>query len=236
MILAPSLELTFIHIHKTGGSSLERCIEPHLMWSDLILGSSDFGEKINEAFNQRFGLHKHSSVSDIESICGSKYVDEYYCFAFVRHPIDRVCSLYNFTASVVLGWAGQQGLSLHKLRQRMNEGTLPASLNWATSQAFVTTDTFSGYIRSEHLWKDMGFQTQASRLRSRRDATIRADAFRIEDQQAWQSRLSIKLGLSLTLTHDNKSRLRLVEAASLCKGDTEYLSNVFEEDFHVFGY
>jgi hypothetical protein len=105
LIICHSRKFIFIHIHKTGGTSVEMALEPILTWRDLILGSSAFGELIQPEFNRRFSLEKHSSISEVERVCGSEMLSEYYVFATVRHPLDRICSVYNFIATVIYSWA-----------------------------------------------------------------------------------------------------------------------------------
>ena len=47
MIICHSRKYVFIHIHKTGGTSVESALEPTLHWNDLLLGSTPFGEVAN---------------------------------------------------------------------------------------------------------------------------------------------------------------------------------------------
>src|SRR5215469_2544795 len=58
MIISHSRRFIFVHIHKAGGTSVEQALDPHLAWNDLILGGSQFGEKIQGAYQKRFGLNK----------------------------------------------------------------------------------------------------------------------------------------------------------------------------------
>lgn len=112
MIICHSRKFIFIHIHKTGGTSVEMALEPILTWRDLILGSSALGELIQPEFNRRFSLEKHSSISDVERACGSEILSEYYVFATVRHPLDRICSVYNFIATVIHSWARNNSIKV----------------------------------------------------------------------------------------------------------------------------
>ena len=81
---------------------MEIGLGPHLKWNDLSLGGTVFGEKINEAYRERYRLNKHSSVSEVEIICGSEILDEYYVFSTVRHPLNIIYSLNNFVGGIVL--------------------------------------------------------------------------------------------------------------------------------------
>jgi hypothetical protein len=115
VIICHSRKFIFIHIHKTGGTSVEMALDPVLTWRDLIIGSSAFGELIQPEFNRRFALEKHSSVSDLERVCGSEILSEYYVFATVRHPLDRICSVYNFIATVIYSWAVNDAIKVRMM-------------------------------------------------------------------------------------------------------------------------
>jgi hypothetical protein len=112
MIISHSRRFVFVHIHKAGGTSVEQALDPHLAWNDLILGGSPFGERIQAPFQKRFGLSKHSTIAEIEAVCGSRYLEEYFVFSVVREPLARLCSVYNFVATTVNNWAVRQNIPL----------------------------------------------------------------------------------------------------------------------------
>lgn len=238
MIICHSRQFVFVHIHRTGGSSIELALDPFLCWNDLILGGSPFGEALNNLYGNRFGLHKHSSVADIESICGDGIFGNYYVFALVRHPLYRLCSLYNFVGSVVHKWAAQQGISPKDVAAsiaRDSQVSTPA-LSWPCSQAFIGTTSFSEFIRDERLAVDNAFRTQVSRLRSLRDGSIRAQFFRLEDRDAWLPRVKETISLNFNFTHTNKSQLKLITAATVSHEDRAYMESLFAEDYATFNY
>src|SRR5215469_1250703 len=96
MIISHSRKFIFVHIHKTAGTSVEIGLDPWLSWDDVVLGSTPRGQAINNTYHARFGLNKHSSIAEIERVCGKQLVDGCFTFATVRHPVSRLCSLYNF--------------------------------------------------------------------------------------------------------------------------------------------
>jgi hypothetical protein len=238
MIISHSRQFTFVHIHKTGGTSMEQALDPYLAWNDLILGGSVFGERVQEPYAKKFRLNKHSTVADIETICGSRYVDEYYLFSLVRHPVSRLCSLYNFAASTLNKWAVNNGLALDEVAAHV---TLEAArkkpgLKWASSRAFMATKTFSEFIRHESVGAAPGFHTQLSSLADRASGHIKGQFFRVEDQPSWVNSLGKSLGIDLVLAHANESSLKLMDADSVAVEDKKYIESVFHIDYEAFEY
>jgi Sulfotransferase family len=217
---------------------MELALDRFLCWNDLILGSSPFGEVLNSLYENRFGLHKHSSVSDIETICGDDICENYYVFALVRHPVDRLCSLYNFAGSVVHKWAADRGISPKDVTTSIandSQASTPA-LRWPSSQAFIATTSFSEFIHDQRLAADNAFRTQVSRLRSLRENAIRAQFFRLEDRDVWLSRVKDALGLDFNFTHTNESELKLITTDAVLPEDRSYLKVRFAEDYATFDY
>ena len=90
-------KIIFVHIPKTGGSSLEYAICSHLLNTD-----SDVEYKSYKAFSIRGGKmgiqkstpkgHTHSYISEYSSFVDLK---DYVKFCVLRNPFDQVRSLYN---------------------------------------------------------------------------------------------------------------------------------------------
>jgi len=238
MIICHSRRFIFIHIQKAGGTSIELALDPFLSWSDLILGSSGFGERIDAHYRSRFGLGKHSSVADIERVCGEAILRDYYVFATVRDPLDRLCSLYNYVGSKVYDWAERERIPLGEAAAHMTKEALTRTpaLKWAASRAFIEAATFSRFIRHERLSVAPGFRGQAERLRSQKDGTIRAEFFRLEDAEAWHPQMQEILGLEFTIPHANRSRLRLMRQDEVSAEDRRYVEARFRDDYGALGY
>lgn len=238
MIISHSRQFTFVHIHKAGGTSVEQALEPHLAWNDLILGGSPLGERMQGAYSKRFGLNKHSTVADIEATCGSRYVDEYFLFALVRHPAARLCSIYNFVATTLNKWALRQEISLSDVAARvtpLDQKKTPA-LGWSSSRVFLQTRGFSDFIRDERLKAAPGFRSQVSILTAGSDGKIKGNIFRLEDYSKWAKPVGKHLGLEFSLPHANRSGLRLVEADSISTSDREFIESHFQADYDALGY
>jgi hypothetical protein len=96
MIISNSRKFIFIHIFKTAGTTITWALDPFLRWNDIALGGTLFGEKMNIAYKERFGLLKHSSALQIKGIVGEAVWSSYFTFAFVRYPYTLMVSSYTW--------------------------------------------------------------------------------------------------------------------------------------------
>jgi hypothetical protein len=238
MIICHSRKFIFVHIHKTGGTSVERALDPHLAWNDLILGGSPFGEKIQQPYAKRFGLNKHSSVAEIEAVCGSSLLDEYFVFSVVRNPLSRLCSIYNFVGSSLKKWADQQDIKLDDIPRHMNPQAIQKrpALKWMSSKAFLQSGSFSEFIRHKDLANAPGFRTQASCLSGPGSQSLKAKYFRLEDRESWLEELNERLGIKFALPKTNESGEKFQDHAAVLAEDRGYIEARFCVDYETFGY
>ena len=96
MIINHTYRFIFLHIPKTAGTSITNYLSPFTGWNDIELGGTDYGERIQEIYWKRFKLHKHSPAHQIRRIIGEDLWKQYFKFAVVRHPLDRLVSAYHF--------------------------------------------------------------------------------------------------------------------------------------------
>ncbi|HEY3638812.1 MAG TPA: sulfotransferase family 2 domain-containing protein [Rhizomicrobium sp.] len=238
MIICHSRKFIFIHIHKTGGTSVERALDPHLAWNDLILGGSAFGERIQAAYMKKFGLNKHSTVAEIEKVCGSGILDEYFVFSVVRNPLSRLCSMYNFVGSSLKKWADEQGIDLREIPEHTTREALQQkpALKWVSSKVFLRSKDFSEFIRHKRLSEAPGFRTQLSSLTGLDTETLKSRFFRLEDYPAWVEELSERLGLQLELPKANESGVKFQQDSVVSAEDADYIKSLFRADYEAFGY
>jgi hypothetical protein len=237
MIICHSRKFIFVHIHKTGGTSVERALDPHLAWNDLILGGSPFGEKIQQPYAKKFGLNKHSTVSDIEAVCGD-LVRDYVTFALVRNPLSRMCSLYNFVATIVHRWADQQGIDLADVERHITPQAIKKkpALKWSSTKAFLRAGNFSEFIRHKGLMNAPGFRSQLNCLAAGKDGVLKARFFRLEDFPEWMTELNAITGVELILSRENESDLKLQDDATVTAEDHSHIRSLFQQDYEAFGY
>lgn len=129
MIISPSKEFIFIHLEKCGGTSVESSLEPYLAWHDLILGSTTFGEKVQHAYFERFGveqtknnmLWKHSAAKEIRYFLGMDEWNSFKKVSVVRDPVQLVVSLYNYCKMVSKYHAGRINPTTWKEKIRIQD-------------------------------------------------------------------------------------------------------------------
>lgn len=96
MIINHDLRFIFLHVPKTAGTSVTAWLSAYTGWNDIELGATHYGEQIQPIYGQRFKLHKHSPASQVSRIVGQEIWANYYKFAIVRHPLDRLVSAFHF--------------------------------------------------------------------------------------------------------------------------------------------
>ncbi|MEX0282643.1 MAG: sulfotransferase family 2 domain-containing protein [Arenibacterium sp.] len=97
MILSPGRSFVFIHIPKTGGTSLALALEDRAKADDILVGDTPKAQrrhKRQKALNPRGRLWKHAMLSDIEGIVPDAALDGLFTFTLVRNPWDRAVSYY----------------------------------------------------------------------------------------------------------------------------------------------
>ena len=94
MILSHSRKFIFIHLYKTGGTSVRRCLErydagykPHHWVKSKLTPKPVFNSKI---------AHKHATAKAIRETVGADVFDRYFSFCFVRNPWAWQVSLYHY--------------------------------------------------------------------------------------------------------------------------------------------
>ena len=83
MLISQRHKFIFVHVQKTGGSSIWRALKP-------FCDASDF------ALIERHGLSSHATAGQIIEAVGREVWDEYFTFAFERNPWDKCLSLYYY--------------------------------------------------------------------------------------------------------------------------------------------
>jgi len=221
MIISNSHKFIFIHILKTAGTSITSLIEPVLSWNDLVIGGTPFGEHIQPAYRERFGLHKHFTALEIKGVVGEAVWSSYFSFTFVRHPYSRMVSFYTW------------------LEQSIGRAPSDAALwSWPTTQAFLESRSFSDFIRNEKFLRSMAARPQIEWLEDSEGRRIVDFVGRFENLEEGCRVIEERVGLRLeSIGHHNPSdgRRHLAEILS-AEEDYAYLHDIQRRDFECLGY
>jgi len=239
MIVSNSHKFIFVHIHKTGGSSVSVALQPHLAWNDLSLGGSPLGEAMNSLYSQQFGLGKHSTLEEIKAVCGADLVEEYFSFAFVREPSVRAVSLYNYIAYFSQDLAQYYKKTEDELAAASisSDGSINHDfLNWSATRAFYLTNSFSDFIRSEEAINDMGFRPQIESLRTSDGSSMVKKIIKLEDAASELPNLWEALGFRFHLPHLNRPESYTQDPKEVSKSDRKYLRDLFADDYLALEY
>jgi len=99
MIISRGRRYIFVHIPKTGGTSMALALEARAMKDDIMLGDTPKAMKRRrrlKGVTARGRLWKHSTLADIDGLITPEEAREMFTFTLVRNPWDRVLSYYSW--------------------------------------------------------------------------------------------------------------------------------------------
>jgi hypothetical protein len=178
-------------------------------------------------------LHKHSTALEVRDYLGADVWERYFTFSFVRHPVDRVVSLYRYVA-----WQAQQ---LHPplLSRLLHRQPRPSGdpQNWPGVQAFLDTTSFSEFIRHPALENAMGMQAQSTVLCDTAGEILVDFVGRYERLAEDFAHVQDHLGLpDRSLRQLNTSKDRGSPDLTVSSEDRSYLATRYRDDFERFDY
>jgi len=141
MIVSPGRNYVFVHIPKTGGTSLATALEARAMRDDILIGDTPKARKRRGrlAGIQTSGrLWKHSSLSDIEGLMPAPWMRQTFVVTLVRNPWDRMVSYYH--------WLRIQSFD-HPAVTAAKTHDFAAFLDLAGVRATVRAHPFGRYVR-----------------------------------------------------------------------------------------
>ncbi len=99
MIISRGRNYIFVHIPKTGGTSMALALEGRAMKDDIMLGDTPKAVKRRKRLADvpaAGRLWKHSTLADIEGVVTREETAQMFTFTLVRNPWDRIVSYYHW--------------------------------------------------------------------------------------------------------------------------------------------
>ena len=209
MLLSYSHRFLFIHVPKTGGSSISRALaecvhRPEDHWVNRTLGR--VGIHVNLYGPERVRRYRfHSTARVLRRHLSEETFESSFKFAFVRNPWDRMVSSYHFVA----------GCATHHRHRQVARGM-----------------NFKDYLRYEVA---RGKMSQAAMLTDRSGRLLVDFVGRFERLAEDFHRVCQHLGLPCQLGHHNRSRHRDYREY-YDRESIELVRRHFGDEIDLFGY
>jgi len=154
LVISLSRRFVFVHLHKCAGTSVEVILSRLLTANDIIVGSTPAGQRWEAYLRRTIGLGKHATAAEIREFLGAERWEEFFCFAFVRAPLDRLFSFYRFS----IDRTNRKPLSDDERRRFETTGDLPdrSPYDVPSVRAAMASRSFSDFVLSPDSAVDRG--------------------------------------------------------------------------------
>lgn len=99
MIISPGRGYIFVHVPKTGGTSVALALEARAMKDDILIGDTPKARRRRDRvakLKAHRRLWKHSRLSDLDGLLAPEQIHAMRVVTIVRNPWDRMVSYYHW--------------------------------------------------------------------------------------------------------------------------------------------
>ncbi len=212
MIISPGRRFIFVHIPKTGGTSLSLALEGRAMKDDILIGDTPKAKNRRRRLKgatARGRLWKHSTLADIDGLVPLPQIEAAFTVTLVRNPWDRLVSYYH--------WLRVQDFDHEGVRAAKALG-------------------FSEFLRSDHVMSAVPRQTYAHYM-TRADGVedcslyMRLEHFSRDAEPLWAH-----LGFRVDLPLVNQSARPAGYKAIYSEADSQLVAELCQSDIERFDY
>lgn len=161
MIISRGRNYIFVHIPKTGGTSLALALEDRAMKDDLMLGDTPKALKRRKRLKDAKAagrLWKHSTLADIEGLVSRTEMEQMFTFTLVRNPWDRIASYYHWLRDQTFDHPAVHVAAQTSFEAFLMTRGIQASLRGAPYTSYMRDgageERCNLYIRLEHFAED----------------------------------------------------------------------------------
>lgn len=212
MIISPGRNFIFVHIPKTGGTSLALALEGRAMKDDILIGDTPKAKRRRKRLDgagARGRVWKHSTLADIDGLVPLDQIEKAFTVTLVRNPWDRLVSYYH--------WLRVQDFDHEGVRAAKEMG-------------------FSDFLRSDHVANAVPRAPYAHYM-TRADGVedcnlyIRLESFARDSEPLWAH-----LGFRLDLPVVNRSERPADYRALYSRDDSLFVAKLCQRDIDLFDY
>ncbi len=162
MIISRGRRYIFVHIPKTGGTSLTLALEARAMKDDILIGDTPKALKRRaraKALQGSGRIWKHSRLADIHGLVSDAEMQEFFVLTLVRNPWDRLVSYYHWLREQSFDHAAVKLAKTREFSEFLNNGDTRRSVEQAHFASYVTdnkgVERCDLFARIEHLQSDL---------------------------------------------------------------------------------
>ena len=184
MIISERHNYVFVHIPKTGGTSLATALEGRVGPDDILIGDTPKARRRKGRLSGLTApgrLWKHSTLADVAGL----YPADAFVFTLVRNPWDRMVSYYHWLRVQRFDHVAVRAAQRLSFAAFLRDADMQASFRAYPAESYVTGP--DGHLRCDlfarievpadldPLWEHLGFRLSMPHLnRSVRDADWRS--------------------------------------------------------------